>query len=232
MAVPAGEVQAALGGLHVQVERSLTNFWATLDLSNPAAARDALLEFIPALTDAYGLEAAQIAADWYSELRLAQGVTGSYRATAGSLVEHEAIARRVRYGAHHLWTDVPADFIPFLRGAVTGWVTGAFAETIAENAERDGSASHWARKPNPGACNFCLTLASRSAAGAWQAGPFASRQSASATADGDPFHDDCRCIAVPIFKGMSNEQVANVYGFDPDDLYRRYQAGEFEVDFK
>lgn len=256
MAIPAGEIQDALGGLHVQVERSLTNFWATLDLSNPTAARDALLEFIPALTDTYGLEAAQIAADWYSELRLAQGITGSFRATLGDLVEHELIVRRVRYGAGHLWTPEPELLVPFLRGAVTGWVTTSFGETIAHNTEVDQAAAYWARKPNVDACDFCLMLASR-AASPYYSSEYRTGQSALRVSGrgverglytdrlgrqqmrgagvrtrkqevGEKFHDDCRCIAVPIWKGMPRSQIQSEYGYDPQALYERYLAGEFD----
>ncbi len=50
-------------------QRNLRKFFALLDLTQPAVAREALLDFLPQLTATYGDIAAVAAAEWYENLR-------------------------------------------------------------------------------------------------------------------------------------------------------------------
>lgn len=238
MPASAEVMHKTLGGLHVRVERNLTNFWGTLNLGDPAAARNALLAYVPALVERYGLQAAQIAADWYEELRAAERAPGAFRAQLADTISPEYVQKSVRFGAQHLWTPTPAEFVAFMSSAASGWVTTAFADTIELNVEQDSATARWVRKPQPGACNFCLILASRASLNAWQTGRYMSERSASqvvgrgkaakgrgSQALGNPYHDDCRCVAVPIW---ADTDVRSVHGFDPEALYDRYSAGEFD----
>ncbi|WP_435298530.1 hypothetical protein [Timonella sp. A28] len=254
MAVSVEDVHKALGGLHGLVEGVLDSFWHTLDLSNPAAARDALLEFVPLLVDEYGLKAASIAADWYDELRMDERIPGVYVSELAEPLKAEFVAERVRFGAQHLWED-PEQTLLFLKGASTGYISQAFNDTLALNAQADPVARGWVRKPNPGACKFCLMLAARSAENV-HGGIYSSKESAllvqgrgierQSRTDilgrtqlrgggvknrgsqdvGDKYHDHCRCVAVPIWP---NTDIAAQHGFDPEELLRRYQRGEFDA---
>jgi hypothetical protein len=60
-------------------------------------------------------------------------------------------------------------------------------QTVIDNAERDRKAKGWARVPEPGACSFCLMLATRGAV---------YRSEASG---GFKTHDNCRCHVEPVF---------------------------------
>lgn len=255
MPASAEVMHKTLGGLHVRVARNLTNFWGTLNLGDPAAARNALLAYVPALVERYGLQSAQIAADWYEELRAAERVPGAYQAQLAGVIAPEYVQKSVRFGAQHLWTPTPAEFVAFMSSAASGWVTTAFADTIELNVEQDSATARWIRKPQPGACNFCLILASRASLNAWQTGRYTSERSADrvvgrgraagvatdrlgrssvrgggvkgrgSQALGDPYHDDCRCVAVPVWAGTN---IQAEHGFDPEELYARYNSGEFD----
>lgn len=254
MAVSADEIQMALGGLHLEVEETLTNFWRSLDLMNPAKARDELLEFMPMLLEQYGSKAASIAADWYDELRMEERIVDAFFSELAEIMPREFVQQRTRFGAGHLWTEAQDDTLLFLRGAITGWVSQAFNETLELNSINDLTSLGWARKPEPGACKFCLMLASRPV-GVHGGGPYASMNVATTVAGRgierqirtdslgrsqwrgggvkargnqgleDKYHDHCRCVAIPYWESTNFQEQ---HGFDPNELYRRYQAGEFE----
>lgn len=254
MAISSDEVQLAVGGLHSLVEGVLDSFWGTLDLANPSAARDALLEFVPMLVEEYGLKAASIAADWYDELRMDERLPDIFVSDLGDVIPREYIQQRVRYGADHLFSEDQTQMLAFLKDAATGYVTQAFADTIALNAARDPKSRGWVRKPEPGACKFCLMLASR-ANDFSSGGVYASRESATRVVGrgmerqrrtdklgrtqwrgkgvkargsrglGEAFHGSCRCTAVPIWP---DTDIAAQHGFDPNKLYEQYLNGDFD----
>ncbi|WP_165242117.1 hypothetical protein [Corynebacterium lizhenjunii] len=74
-----------------------------------------------------------------------------------------------------------------LDGVLVRLVGAPAHETVVVNARRDGRA--FARVPEPGACAFCLMLASRGAV-------YASRHTAGAADAGTSFHDHCRCLVI------------------------------------
>src|SRR5690625_7160282 len=99
---------------------------ASLDLSDPAAARDALLEVVPALTDTYGEIGATAAAEWYEELRASSpDARGRFRARPADIVPAEAVRGHVR------WRDGPMGE----GGAATtaGRITAAGVEAVRQH---------------------------------------------------------------------------------------------------
>lgn len=256
MAQSADDLQKALGGLHEMAGDTLNNFWRTLGLTPGKeltlaeidTARAALLEFMPMLTEQYGAKAASIAADWYDELRLVARVPGVFTSEVGGVIEARYVQSRVRFGASHLHAGAYDQYLAFLQGAVTGWVTEAFSNTIQRNSYRDPNSVGWARKPEPGACKFCLMLASRGAVygSAGSAGSVQGRGSErysfvtkrgkvrergegtkarGGQALSSKYHDHCRCLAVPVWPQTS---FVKNYGFDPEALEDRYLKGEFD----
>ena len=256
MAQSADDLQKALGGLHLNLEDTFNNFWRTLNLvegrqlslEEIGEIRTALLEFLPMLTDSYGSKAASLAADWYDELRVSQKVPGQFVAELGEVIEARWVHSRVRFGASHLHVGAFDQYSKFLTGAITGWVTEAFANTMQRNSYRDPQSVGWARKPEPNACKFCLMLASRGAvySSAKSAGVVQGRgtenysfvtkrgkirdrgegvQARGKQAMDSKFHDHCRCLAVPVWP---QTDVSRDYGFDPEELEDRYLKGEFD----
>ena len=196
------------------VQADLEAFFRSLNLSNPAAVRDALLEFMPVLTAQYGDVAATLAADWYDETRAASGAAGRFRAATAPGVPTEAVEAKVRYLAGNLWTPDPAAMLGGLLVAADKYVKQPGRDTMASNAKREGV--RWARVPTgKKTCSWCLVLASRDAV-------YASKQSAGG--DGHKFHGACDCVATRIAKASDYPA-----GYLPDDYYAMYQAARSEA---
>ena len=192
----------------------LESFFFSLNLSRPEAVRDALLEFMPLLTQQYGDVAATLAADWYDELRADSGVSGRFRALTAPSVPVAAVEAKVRYLAGHLWSPEPAAMLGGLLTAADKYVKQPGRDTMASNARREGV--RWARVPSGAkTCAWCLMLASRDAV-------YGSKQSAGG--DGHRFHGACDCVATRIAKASDYPE-----GYLPDDYYAMYQAARDEA---
>lgn len=154
-------LRAAQAGISNLVARDLAQFWSSLNLDKPEAARDALLRFTPVLVDTYGSGAAAMAADWYDEAR-ALAVTGSsFRALTADTVPAEAVEAQVRFGAQHLFTDHPEQMLAFLTGHATKYALAPARDTVTTSAIRDPAARGWARVTSGHGCEFCTMLAGR-----------------------------------------------------------------------
>jgi len=189
------EGNAALEALAL---RSLRDFWASLDLSRPEAARNALVEVLPLITEQYGEAAAVLAADWYDELRAAEGVPGSFRAVLASPVPAVAPIEQVRFGAKHLFTDDPGQLLSFLEGQTSKYVLQPGRDTIQRSTVADPAARGWHREVRPGACKFCLLLHGRGGVYTEQSVRFAA-------------HHHCHCVGVPSWDADAPEVPASAY---------------------
>lgn len=161
----------------------LTGFWSSLNLDRPEAARDALLAFVPALTDQFGESAAGVAADFFDEWRV-EAVGSGFTAVMAPTVPVLAVEKRVRFGAAHLFTDDPAGMLRFLDGAVQEYVLQPGRDTITQSAVADPKSRGWARNVRPGACDFCRLLSGRGAVYSEATVKFKA-------------HGDCHCVPAP-----------------------------------
>jgi len=101
-------------------------------------------------------------------------------------------------------------------GSVYRMVADAGRDTIRETVREDPEAVGWARVPDANPCYFCAMLASR--------GPvYLSAETATTTVSGDPYHDGCGCVAVPVF---SRDDPWPGPGRYFHDLWRRSTAGK------
>ncbi|WP_138443527.1 hypothetical protein [Sinomonas susongensis] len=191
------------------VKGVLEDFFLSLDVTKPEAARDALLQFLPALTDQYGSVAASVAADWYEEMRASSGAVGRFTAIPAQTVPGAAVEAKVRFLAAQLWTPEPGAMLGSLLVAADKYVKQPGRDTIAANAKREGV--RWARVPTGAkTCAWCLTLASRDAV---------YHSKASAGGYGHRYHGDCDCQPVRIAKASDYPP-----GYLPDNYYEMYQA--------
>lgn len=183
------EMRAATEALTSRAKDALVAFAATLDYSDPEAARDALLEFIPALVAEYGEIAAVIAADWYEERREDAGISSPFVAALAVAVPVAVLIRAVRFSAAHLWTDDPGGTVRYLLGTVQKYSLQPGRDTILLNTFRDKESPGWVRRTRAGACLYCRDLAGDGMV-------WGTEKGASFKA-----HDNCHCVAVPVFKG-------------------------------
>lgn len=210
------EFRAANRTLSARAERDLLAFWATLDLTKPERARDALLRFIPTLTTLYGQGAATVAADWYDELRAVERIPGRFAATVAAPFATDYVEQRVRFGAAHLFTDAPSEMLPFLDGVVQEYVLQPGRDTIQQSAKADPRAVGWHRETSPGACKFCRMLAGKG-------GVYHKESSATFAA-----HGDCNCSARPSWDADAPQvpAVAYVASTRMDKLRARAASGD------
>lgn len=198
-------------GISALVERDLLAFLSSLDLARPEAVKVALFEFVPVLVAQYGDIAATVAADWYDEMRAAEGITGRFRAPLAPLVSNEVVNGRLGYAtrpAGALYTGDLATLTAFTTMMANEYALQPGRDTVMQAALKDNAG--YARVPEPGACDFCLMLASRGFV-----------YSKSGVGDTNKFHGKCRCNAMPVW----DETRARVeFGYDPDALYDLYRA--------
>jgi len=197
-------LREANGAIETLVLGYLRDFWASLDLSRPEAARNALLEFVPVLTAEYGGLAAATAADWYDNLRASERVPGQFRAVLAEPMPAQYVEQRVRYGARHLFTDTPGQMLNFLDGAVQEYTLQPGRDTVRESSLADPQAVGWHRETRPSqsfvsGCRFCRMLAGRP-------GDVYKRATAVFAA-----HGDCKCVAVPSWDADAQEVPVEVY---------------------
>lgn len=178
-------LREAHAGVAALADADLVSLWGGLDLSSPRAARNALLEHVPAITTEYGEAAAVVAADWYDEVRSAERVRASFRAIMAEAFPAEFVRKRVKFGAAHLFTPHPAAMLPFLRDVTQEYVLQPGRDTILRSVAADEEASGWERVARPDACGFCRMLSGRFGKTDWV---------------NYPAHGSCNCTARPLWR--------------------------------
>jgi len=203
------QFEQANNGIADLVEQDLLDFLGALNFERPDAVQTALFEFVPALVSEYGDVAASVAADWYDELRASEGVPGSFRAPLAPSVSAAQVSDRLGYATRAsgpLWLGDSATLTGFLSMMTNEYALQPGRDTVMQAAHSEKAA--YARIPEPGACKFCLMLASRGFV-----------YSKSTAGGSKKFHGKCRCNAMPVW----DETRARVeFGYDPDALYDLY----------
>jgi len=149
---------------------------------DPETARDALLVVLPRLIAVYGSAAATLAADWYDDLRDAEGARGRYRAAPGELPDEGRAEILARWGVGPLFAAVPDKLTAYSKtsGGLQRVIADADRQTITQASTEDRRSPGWVRVTS-GGCPWCESMAGEST------GPdFAS-------------HDGCSCVAAPVF---------------------------------
>lgn len=160
---------------------------------NPVVVRDLLVELLPGLVEPYVVAAGDLAATWYEDLRGRVEDSFFQAGVFGALVEPERVAAIARWSVTPLFDrSVESTVLTRAAGSVQRLVAGAGRETVRRNAARDRVRVGYARVPRPGCCAFCSMTASRGAV-------YGSEQSAGGV--GNTFHDSCRCVVAPVFRG-------------------------------
>ena len=183
--------QSTIDDLTTVAVGQLEQLLAEVDTADPFVVRDALVELLPGLVDPYMGAAGEVAATWYEELREqiedAAFTAGVYGASANA----EQVEVMARYAVSPLFGQSQSTVLNLASGSVQRLIAGAGRSTVSGNAVRDRARVGFARVPRPGCCAFCSMLASRGAA-------YGSESSAGS---GNDFHDLCRCVIAPVFRG-------------------------------
>lgn len=202
------EFRIANAELVAQVEERLERFWAGVETSGPTAGLNALLNFVPLLSQQFGEIAAEIAASWFESLRfdaIDQGLIAAIeRATSYEVVRTDPVileisAASASYWRHRMATDGPEVVVSSLKDSTARAVRQSGRQAITVNTDRDPAARGWQRMTRPGACRFCRALASR--------GGVYTRSSVRFAAHGPK----CNCVAAPTWDRDAPEVEAFAY---------------------
>lgn len=163
---------------------------------------DELIRYAYALATKYGEAAAAAACEMYDATAAAQGASVPPAEPAPTATYGE-VAKAVN-GTK----DISEKLVP---QAVSRTVKMAGADTMLQNAERDGAQFAWV--PMGDTCAFCITLASRG----WQ---YMSKQALKG-GHAEHIHANCDCQYAIRFDGKSG-----VSGYDPDKYKKMYYGAE------
>jgi hypothetical protein len=211
--VDAGLVDEQRKAFTAATQRALTDletYFVRLDFLDPAACRDALLEFVPTLVQQYGDVTATLALDAFEEQRTAAGFDDGWSAAMPDELPEQMTTTMVRRTAGSLWTPTPQDMLAGLEAAVQRMTAAGYRNALAGAAASDPQKPRYARVPTGATtCEFCLMLSSRGFvyASAELAGKF------------NHYHSHCDCLVV-----TSWDKRPALVGYDPAALYDRYKA--------
>ena len=190
------EIDKALDMLSKASARSFLKIWA----SAPSREKSALIEYLTpnllALIEAGHEEASTLALEQLNWQRAGVELPTELAAKP----KYEAIEKSIRFLVVARDSSVLREAI---WGMVDRYIKNGHSETILLSSLAAGNG--YARQPEPGACSFCLMLASRGAV-------YASEEHATRVgAPGvvlrgrqkpkDKFHDNCNCRAVEVSDG-------------------------------
>ena len=220
----------ALVELAKMTSAQVDDAFRSLVIGKPDKDTAALLRELPPIVDQFGLVAGDIAAAYYDEARAAAGVTVPYFAAPSAVATAVQVDAALRWAVGPLWSKSPdlEAALKQVRGSSERLVLQPGRDTIIGAASSDRVKVGWARNPEPGACGFCLMLASRGAvyASKSSAGIVAGRSivdpsTRTRRADGSlsrqgrrggakirqshqspggSYHDHCRCTPAPVFE--------------------------------
>lgn len=203
------EYKELIGGLSTVFYAQLIELVDALPKDSKAELRNALIEAYPAAINPFLGASANVGASFYEASR-ASSVGGSFTAVS---TRPELSAGLVdglsRFAVSPLGQEFGTSLIvSTLAGASQRHIADAARDSIRANVASDELAYGYARKPSPGACEFCAMLSTRVYSSTQNAlrvtgGPnkrIRGKQSA-----GDKYHDHCNCATVPVYGDQSSE---------------------------
>lgn len=183
--------QSTIDDLTTVAVGQLDQLLAEIDTRDPIEFRNLLVELLPGLAEPFMGAAGEVAATWYEELREQIEDAAFAAGVYGARANPEQVAVMARYAVSPLFGQSESTVLNLASGSLQRLIAGAGRSTVAGNVSRDRVRVGYARIPRPGCCAFCSLLASRGAV-------YGSEMSAGG---GNDFHDLCRCVVAPVFRG-------------------------------
>lgn len=185
----AGTHQAAQAAIAASAARQVASLWQYIDLARLKTSLPEYATAVSAVTQQHGRAASSLAASFYEARRQESDVRGSFRVAPAEPAGTDQITSAIDWATKGLWSKSPD--VEGSQKLVTGVVEkysldpGRF--TIIDAVHNDRQSTGWARSVEPGACSFCLLLATRGAI-------YRSERTADFRS-----HDHCRCHVEPLF---------------------------------
>lgn len=199
----------AINTLSADVQAKLSDALSKVDMSDVAAARDAIIDIMELYLGPYTDMAAILAAEFYDGLR-EQAVGAKLGAYAESGREPVATEKAVRGIMQDVVEGKAVETVARkLLGRADYEIKRSAGECVYRNGKRDPLKPKYARVPSGSeTCRFCIMLASRG---------FVYRNEKAAGGNGH-YHANCDCRIVPGFDGETT-----VAGYDPNAYYEQYR---------
>lgn len=200
----ASEQRSAQAGLITVMLRDLAKVWHLLHVGALDRSLPTWITAVNAVINRYAPMAAALAADHYDEFRAAARAPGAFTPTLADPPDERHIEELMRWATKSLWSR-DAETLPertqqaqrTSESTAARLVADVGRLTITTAVQDDPAAIGWVRTASPGACAFCRMLATR--------GPTYTAETVKFRA-----HNDCHCMAMPVFNGQSWEPSAQV----------------------
>ena len=174
---------------------AVTALWNKLQNADPETRWKALQDAYPATVDPFMAAAAVLSAEWYASINRASDFAVETAAPISQDVLHANVG----------WALSQSDPLANLTGSVERQVFNSSRDTVLSNVQRQGVS--YARYASATACSFCQVLATRTTTSLYRTELSSVRVVGRAGRPrgkrkiGDPFHDNCHCLPVPVFDG-------------------------------
>lgn len=216
---------------------------------SPKQAAEFAREVLADLVAVYGDEAGSVARDWYDELRddfqTESGIIlPPYTALLADPWEADDVQGQLTWALAPLFLETGPNFEQAeqrIDGKLS-WLIGEMGrDTIATSARNDPVGTKYARHAREDACAFCRLMATRGAeylteesalfvVGEIDPRTFeVKRPPRGPRAEGEKYHDDCRCVAVPVFPGDTLDTPDYAAGWFDDYSAARKASGSKEL---
>lgn len=182
--------QAAQSAIAGQLVAAMPALWAAyLDVNDLEATLPTYSTAVAGTVQQYGRASAVLAARFYENRRKAAGIPGTYRVSPAAPPNAERVTAGVRWATKGLWSKTPdvEGAQKLVIGAAENYALDGGRTTIIRAVQSDRKSTGWARQVEPGACSFCLLLATRGAV-------YRTERTADFRA-----HDHCHCHVDPLF---------------------------------
>lgn len=191
--------------LQIRATNDLMRIIDRIDPAQPVAARNALLEAMPALIEKYGAVMAVVAADFFDDLITGDVYIPGFKPPAAYWAStRNAVTPLFKSGNMAATTTA-------LVGALQRHILQPARETIMESARRTPGVAYARMLRGDKNCAFCTVMAGRGAVYSSEplAGDLGKRF--------NDYHDHCDCRVIPIRnerdwpKGYDHERVEKLY---------------------
>lgn len=179
-----------LDHLRMMAQQDLADWWANTDGMAPPVRMDTLREVFDSIQRTYGEQAAYAAAEkLFLDRQLDDALAGREFPAIAEPAEYE----QARAGFNWATQEYRREFTPEKITAAKARLDGVLGRLVAQPAHETTAravveaGTGYARVPEPGACKFCLMLASRGAEYTRETVIGLTR-----------FHDNCRCVGIEV----------------------------------
>lgn len=192
----------ALKSLRILAIRDLVSWWKETEVLGFTKQKALMLEPFQAVVATYGEQAAYAAAEYlFLSRSLDDHLAGLDFPDVADPVGFEQAKGSFEW-AMNTSRDAMREFdkqlaLRKLAGITNRLVAQPARRTVMQAVEKAGTA--YARIPEPGACSFCLMLASR--------GAVYSKDTVLFKKTGGEYHDNCRCLGIEVQKSEDLPQI-------------------------